>query len=99
MPRALWTEEAEDQLAEVTSDVTVDQLLALGAGLSRFPNRGRRVPELEGHPAYDIVREIILPRTARLFYLFIPDSDEVIFLGLLTRGGPFHAGVLKHYFN
>jgi plasmid stabilization system protein ParE len=99
MARVVWTEEAEEQLAEVTSDEAVDQLLALGAGLSRLPHRGRRIPELEGHPAYDIVREVILPRTARLFYLFIPDSDEVIILGLLTRGRPFRSGILRHYFN
>jgi len=99
MPHVVWTEEAEDQLTAVPSNAIVDQILALAAGLSRLPNRGRPVPELEGHPAYDIVREIILPGVARLFYLYIPDSDEVIILGLLTRGRPFRSGVLRHYFN
>jgi|SRR5262245_10859785 len=99
MPRVVWTEEAEDQLTEVRSDAIVDQVLALAAGLGRLPNRGRRVPELEGEPSHDIVREIILPGVARLFYLHIPDSDEVIILGLLTRGRPFRSGVLRHYFN
>ena len=99
MPRVVWTEEAEDQLTQVRSDEIVDQLIALAAGLSRFPNRGRRVPELEGRGAYDLVREIILPRKARLFYLFIPDSDEVIILGLLTGGQRFRSGVLRHYFD
>ena len=48
---------------------------------------------------YDIVREVILPGKARLFYLFIPDSDEVIILGLLTGGQQFRPGILRHYFN
>jgi plasmid stabilization system protein ParE len=94
MPRVVWTEEAEEQLAAVSSDETVEQLLALAAGLARLPGRGRRVPELEGHPAYEIVREVILPSTARVFYLFVPDSDEVIILGLLMRGGVFRTRVL-----
>jgi plasmid stabilization system protein ParE len=81
MPRVVWTGEAEGQLA-------------LAAGLARFPKRGRRAPELEGHPAYEIVREVILPRKARVFYLFVPDSDEVIILGLLPRGKVFRSHVL-----
>ena len=99
MPRVVWTEEAEEQLISLNSDETIEQLLALAAGLSRFPERGRRVPELQNHPAYDIAREIILPRKARLFYLFITDSDEVIILGLLTAGRLFRSQILGHYFN
>ena len=94
MPRVVWTEEAEGQLAAIPSDETVEELLALAAGLARFPKRGRRAPELEGHPAYEIVREVILPRKARVFYLFVPDSDEVIILGLLPRGKVFRSHVL-----
>lgn len=94
MPRVVWTEEAEEQLAAVPSDETVEELLALAAGLARFTQRGRHVPELEGQPEYEIVREIILPRKARVFYLFVPDSDEVIILGLLPRGGAFRQRVL-----
>ncbi|HXG64006.1 MAG TPA: hypothetical protein VNO70_02795, partial [Blastocatellia bacterium] len=75
------------------------QLFALAAGLSKLPERGRRVPELDGRPEYDIVREIILPRQARLFYLFIPDSDEVIILGALTKGQTFRRRMLGSYFN
>ncbi|HEY9231269.1 MAG TPA: hypothetical protein VIS78_03965, partial [Blastocatellia bacterium] len=60
---------------------------------------GRRVPELAGRPEYAIVREIILPRKARVLYLFIPDSDEVIILGLLTKGREFKLKVLGHYFD
>jgi plasmid stabilization system protein ParE len=85
MPRVVWTEEAEEQLTSIPSDETVEELLALAAGLARFPQRGRHVPELEGQPEYEIVREVILPRKARVFYLFVPDSDEVIILGLLCR--------------
>jgi len=44
MPRVVWTEEAEDQLAGVSSDELVERLLALAAGLGRLPERGRRVP-------------------------------------------------------
>lgn len=99
MPHVVWTDEAEEQVAVVSSDKTVEQLLALAAGLSRFPERGRRVPELQNHSAYDIVREIILPGKARLFYLFIPDSDEVIILGLLMAGRLFRSRVLGHYFS
>lgn len=40
------------------------------------------------------MREVILPRKARLFYLFVPDTDEVITLGLLPRGGVFRSRVL-----
>lgn len=99
MPRVFWTDEAEAQLTEITADDLVEQLLALAGGLNRFPERGRKVPELKDHPAYEIVREIILPRKARLFYLFIPDSDEVIILGLLTKGREFRPKILGHYFN
>jgi plasmid stabilization system protein ParE len=94
MPRVVWTEEAEEQLTTTPSDETVEELLALAAGLSRFPHRGRHVPELQDHPEYEIVREVILPRKARLFYLYVPDSDEVIILGLLPRGGAFRPRVL-----
>ncbi|MGH9944110.1 MAG: type II toxin-antitoxin system RelE/ParE family toxin [Pyrinomonadaceae bacterium] len=95
MPRVVWTEEAEEQLTAIPSDETVEELLALAAGLARFPERGRHIPELQDHPEYEIVREVILPRKARVFYLFVPDSDEVIVvLGLLPRGGAFRSRVL-----
>lgn len=94
MPRVVWTEEAEEQLTAIPSDETVEELLALAAGLARFPQRGRHVPELEDHPAYEIVREVILPRKARVFYLFVPESDEVIIIGLLPHGGAFRTRVL-----
>jgi len=94
MPRVVWTEEAEEQLTAIPSNETVEELLALAAGLSRFPHRGRHVSELQDHPEYQIVREVILPRKARVFYLFVPDSDEVIILGLLPRGGVFRSRVL-----
>jgi plasmid stabilization system protein ParE len=68
----VWTEEAEEQLTAVPSDEAVEELLALAAGLARFPERGRRVPELAGRPEHEIVREVILPRRARVFYLFVP---------------------------
>lgn len=99
MPRVVWTEEAEEQLAAISADETVEELLALAAGLVRFPQRGRHVPELDGRPEYEIVREVILPRKARVFYLFVPDSDEVILLGLLHRGGAFRARVLGPRFS
>ncbi|HZT59526.1 MAG TPA: type II toxin-antitoxin system RelE/ParE family toxin [Pyrinomonadaceae bacterium] len=94
MPRVVWTEEAEEQLTATSSDEMVEELLALAAGLARFPERGRRVPELHGQPEHEIVREVILPHKARVFYLFVPDSDEVIILGLLPRGGVFRTRVL-----
>jgi plasmid stabilization system protein ParE len=94
MPHVVWTEEAEEQLKAIRSDEMVEDLLALAAGLARFHQRGRRVPELQDKPAYDIVREIILPRKARVLYLFVPDSDEVIVLGLLPRGTVFRSRVL-----
>ncbi len=94
MPRVVWTEAAEEQLTAIPSDETVEELLALAAGLARFPERGRHVPELQDQPEYEIVREVILPRKARVFYLFVPDSDEVIILGLLQRGGAFRSRVL-----
>jgi plasmid stabilization system protein ParE len=94
VPHVVWTEEAEQQLTAISSDTTVDELLALAAGLARFPQRGRHVPELQDYPTYEIIREVILPRKARLFYLFVSDSDEVIILGLLPRGGIFRANVL-----
>jgi plasmid stabilization system protein ParE len=94
MPRVVWTEEAEGQLSAIPSDETVEELLALSAGLARFPERGRHVPELQGQPEYEIVREVMLPRKARVFYLFVPDSEEVIILGLLPRGAVFRSRVL-----
>lgn len=98
MPRFVWTEEAEEQLSAISSDELVEQLLALTAGLGRLPERGRRVPELQGQPIYDLVREIILPRKARVFYLNVTDSDEVIVLGLLLGGQLFSRKVLGRYF-
>ena len=98
MPKILWTDEAEALLADVESDETFDQLLALAAGLRTFPNRGRRVPEPRARPEYEIVREIVLPRRARLFYLYVPDSDEVIVLGFLLKGRSFTSKVLGRYF-
>jgi plasmid stabilization system protein ParE len=94
MPKVVWTEEAEEHLASVTSDETVKQILALAAGLGQLPQRGRRVPELEGQSVHEIVREVILPRRARMFYLFVPDSDEVIILGLLLRKQQFRSHLL-----
>jgi len=99
MPRVVWTEEAEEQLTAIVSDETLEELLALAAGLARFPERGRKIPELENHPAHEIVREVILPRNARVFYLFVPESDEVIILGLLTRGGVFRSSTLGPRFD
>ena len=84
MPQIVWTEEAEEQLTAIPSDKAVKELLALAARLACFPERGRRIPELENHFAHEIVREIILPRKARVFYLFVPDSNEIIILGLAT---------------
>jgi plasmid stabilization system protein ParE len=94
MPRVVWTEEAEEQLSAIPSDETVEEVLALTAGLARFPERGRHVPELQDQPEYEIVREVILPRKARVFCLFVPDSQEVIIFGLLPRGGVFRSRVL-----
>lgn len=94
MLRVVWTEEAAEQLIAIPSDETVDELLALAAGLARYPERGRHVPELQDHPEYEIVREVILPRTARVFYLFVSDSAEVIILGLLPLDGVFRSRVL-----
>lgn len=98
MPAVVWTEEAEGQLGEIESDELFEQLVALAAGLATFPNRGRRVPELRGSPVFELVRELILPKTARLFYLHIPESDEVVVLGFLLRGQLFTWKVLRRYF-
>lgn len=99
MPHVVWTPEAEEQLEASGSLETADELFTLSAGLARFPERGRRIPELFGAPEYDIVREIILPRKARILYLFIPDSDEVFVLGVILKGGIFRREVLGPYFN
>lgn len=85
MPQVVWTPEAEAQLKNIPSDKTVEDLMSLAAGLGSLPRRGKRVPELAHDPAYEIVREVVLLRKARVFYIFVPDSDEVIILGLLTR--------------
>jgi len=93
-PRVVWTEEAEEQLTAIPSDETVEELLALAAGLARFPQRERYVPELQDRHEHEIVGEVILPRKARAFYLFMPDSDEVIILGLLPHDGAFRSRAL-----
>lgn len=98
MPRVVWTPEAEEHLLEFGSPEMADELFTLSAGLARFPERDRRVPELAGDPEYDIVREVILPRKARFLYLFIPDSDEVHVLGIILKGGIFRREALGHYF-
>jgi plasmid stabilization system protein ParE len=99
VPRVVWTEEAEEQLNEVESDATFEEIVALAAGLATFPDRGRRVPELRDTPVYDLVRELILSKTARLFYLHIPESDEVVVLGFLLRGRVFTWKILRRYFS
>lgn len=99
MPRIVWTEKASQQLDDLDSIEFVEQLAALVSGLSRFPERGRKIPELAGQPEYEIVREIILPRKARVIYLFIPDSDEVLILGIIFKGRIFRREVLGPYFN
>ncbi len=99
MPRVVWTESAARQLNDLESLELAEQLEALASGLGRFPERGRRIPELVGHPEYGIVREIILPRKARVAYLFIPDSNEVLILGIITKGRVFRREVLGPYFN
>src|SRR5205085_578023 len=52
------------------------------------------VAEVEAKQVREIVREVVLPRKARVFYLFVPDFDEVIILGLLPRGKVFRSRVL-----
>jgi plasmid stabilization system protein ParE len=99
MPRVIWTESASAQLADIEFDELEDQLIALAFGLNRFPERGRRVPELAGDPEYNIAREVILTRKARLLYMFIPDSDEVLVLGIIFKGGIFRRELLGSYFN
>ena len=99
MPRVIWTERASAQLADIESDELEDQLIALAAGLSRFPERGRKIPELFGEPEYKILREVILARKARLLYLFKPDSSEVLILGIILKGGIFRRELLGPYFN
>lgn len=94
MPRVIWTERASAQPADIESDELEDQLIALAAGLSRFPERGRKIPELFGEPEYKILREVILARKARLLYLFIPDSSEVLILGIILKGVSFDASCL-----
>lgn len=89
MPRVVWTPEAEEHLLAFGSLEMAAELFTLSAGLARFPERGRRVPELAGEPEYDIVREVILPRKARLLYLFITDSDELLVLGIILKGASF----------
>jgi plasmid stabilization system protein ParE len=98
MPRVVWTDEAEAHLNDIESDETFERLIALSGGLQVFPDRGRRVPELRGKPAHALVRELILPKTARLFYLYIPDSNEVVILGFLLRRQLFTSSVLGRYF-
>ena len=85
-------------LEAVESDEAFGQLIALAAGLRTFHDRGRRVPDLRGKPSYAIVREVILPKTARLFYLHVTDSDEVVILGFLLKGQTFSVGALGRYF-
>lgn len=99
MPLVIWTPEAEEQLLEFGSLEMAHELFTLSAGLARFPERGRKVPEIFGDPEYHIVREVILPRKAGLLYLFITDSDEVLVLGIIFKGGIFRREVLGPYFN
>jgi plasmid stabilization system protein ParE len=99
MPKVVWTPEAEEQLTESNSFETAERMFALTRGLERFPESGRRIPELIGEPEYNILREIILARTARVIYLFVPDSDEVLILGIIPKGRVFRREVLGPYFN
>jgi len=99
MPKVVWTPEAEEQLLQIPSPRTINDLLALSGGIQHLPDRGRRVPELKGRPEYVLVRELILPGRARLFYLHVTDSDEVIILGFLYKGQSFRLSALGPYFN
>ena len=83
MPRVVWTDEAETQLAVVGSDDTGS---GPGGGLRPISRAGWRIPELRESPECDILREVVLPHEARMIYLFVPDSNEGIILGLFTKG-------------
>jgi len=99
MPKVVWTPEAEDQLAGFASLETAKRLFELSRGLATFPDRGRRIPELTGEAEFNILREIVLPGKALVIYLFIPDSDEVLILGIIPKGRIFRREVLGPRFN
>ncbi|UCE08284.1 MAG: type II toxin-antitoxin system RelE/ParE family toxin [bacterium] len=85
-----WTEIARDDLDEITDFIALDsieiaikiynRLIQKVESLSKFPARGRIVPELKEF-GFDLYREIIV-RPYRIFYKIENDS-KVIILGIL----------------
>lgn len=85
-----WTETARNDLDEITDYIALDSiesaikiynsLIQKVESLSRFPTRGRIVPELREF-GFDMYREIIV-RPFRIFYKIENDS-KVILLGIL----------------
>ncbi len=89
MTRVLWSELAAGQLDLIrTRKLRIRVYDAVG-GLARFPERGRRPPEVGRFPDVDLpadLRELVFPRLLRVFYRYDARRDEVRVLGMSFRG-------------
>jgi toxin ParE1/3/4 len=81
--KVVWTERAWERLTEIEAFVgrdsleaavrLVDRLIARGDALGRYPDRGRKIPEIPGSG----LREIVVDNY-RIVYRRLPHTIEVL---------------------
>ena len=81
--RVVWTERAWERLIEIEAFVArdhpeaavrlVDKLIARGDALGRYPDRGRRLPEIPGSGLRDLIVD-----SYRIAYRRMPNRIEVL---------------------
>jgi plasmid stabilization system protein ParE len=99
MPSVHWTNGAKRALNTVRSEHDFEGILDATARLGRFPELGRRIPDIKSKAEYSILREVIVPLRARIFYVHILESDEVLILGICHAGQRFRRSMLGHRFS
>ena len=81
--KVVWTEQAWERLTEIEAFVArdhpeaavrlVDRLIARGDALGRYPERGRKLPEIPGSG----LRELVVD-SYRIVYRRMPNTIEVL---------------------
>lgn len=89
MTRIRWSRFAAAQLDLIYSPKLRSRVYRAVGGLGRFPERGRRPPEVERFPDLDLprdLRELVFPKVLRVFYQYDSKYDMVRVLGMSFRG-------------
>ena len=81
--KVVWTERAWERLTEIEAFVArdnpeaavrlLDKLIARGEALGRYPDRGRKLPEIPGSG----FRELVV-NSYRIVYRRVPNAIEVL---------------------